>query len=355
MRMTAADLETLQQHLRGLEVAAPETDAWPAEALRILAGAGCWRECVPAAFGGDALSPAELLGVYAGVGAGSLTLALILTQHDRACELIATGDNPELARQLLPRIAQGDVLTTVGISQLTTSRRHSGPSLRAARDGKAFRLDGTMPWVTSAMKADYIVAGAVLDDGDQVLACVPTDSPGLTVQTPMRLMALNRSWTSAVRCDGIMVAAEHMVRTPAEKVLTLRAAIKPSAVAAVGLGVAGALLDEMRRTAAAQGKDFEAIEADARQRTAALRHRLHNSADALAQSASEGASMELRAEVNDLLGRLAASVMVMAKGSGYLADHPAQRLAREALFFMVWSAPQPVQLATLRRLWGQEP
>jgi alkylation response protein AidB-like acyl-CoA dehydrogenase len=336
--------------VRGEEPTLPDEDSWPEEAVRLLSDAGCWRQVVPREFGGDAIPPAELLRVYEAVGWGSLTLALILTQHDRACELIATGENPELAQRLLPRVAAGEALTTVGISQLTTSRRHGGPALRASPDGGTFRLDGIMPWVTSASKADYVVTGAVLDDDRQILACVPTGAEGVTVAPPMRLMALSRSRTSEVRCEGVRIGPEHLVRAPAEKVLTLRAAIKPSAVAAVGLGVAGAILDLMRGAVSREGAEFQEAESAARRRFDEIRQGMMRSADALALPAAEGASMEMRVRVNDLLARLAGASMVVAKGRGYLADHAAQRLAREALFFMVWSAPDAVRLGTLQAI-----
>ena len=40
------------------------------------------------------------------------------------------------------------------------------------------------------------------------------------------------------------------------------------------------------------------------------------------------------------------------KGSGFLRDEPAQRWARQALFFLVWSCPAPVAGATIRDLAG---
>jgi hypothetical protein len=41
-----------------------------------------------------------------------------------------------------------------------------------------------------------------------------------------------------------------------------------------------------------------------------------------------------------------------AKGSGYVIGHPAGRWCREALFFLVWSCPQPVLSAHLCELAG---
>jgi hypothetical protein len=61
--------------------------------------------------------------------------------------------------------------------------------------------------------------------------------------------------------------------------------------------------------------------------------------------------MDIRVAVNDCVTRLAMTCLTLSKGSGYLSSHPVQRLVREAMFFLVWSAPTHVQLGTLRRIW----
>ena len=44
--------------------------------------------------------------------------------------------------------------------------------------------------------------------------------------------------------------------------------------------------------------------------------------------------------------------LAAAKGAGYAYRHPAGRWCREALFFLVWSCPQPVVAENLRELAG---
>src|SRR5262249_26216432 len=83
-------------------------------------------------------------------------------------------------------IAAGRGFATVGLSQLTTSRRHGARALRAGEpDGTGVvRVDGVIPWVTAAARADVLVIGAVHDDGRQVLAAVPSGRPGPTGRPP---------------------------------------------------------------------------------------------------------------------------------------------------------------------------
>jgi hypothetical protein len=61
---------------------------------------------------------------------------------------------------------------------------------------------------------------------------------------------------------------------------------------------------------------------------------------------------DLRQRANSLVLRATQASLAAAKGAGYVAGHPAGRWCREALFFLVWSCPQPVLAANLCELAG---
>ncbi|MBW8885705.1 MAG: acyl-CoA dehydrogenase, partial [Planctomycetia bacterium] len=63
-------------------------------------------------------------------------------------------------------------------------------------------------------------------------------------------------------------------------------------------------------------------------------------------------SNELRTRANSLALRASQAALAAAKGAGYVVGHPAGRWCREALFFLVWSCPQPVLHANLCELAG---
>ena len=99
----------------------------------------------------------------------------------------------------LRAIGQGRAFTTVGISHLTTSRRLGTQPVKAVELAPgSYRLDGTIPWVTAAERADVLVTGAVLDDGRQMLIALPADRPGVDVRPPFPLAALQASCTTEV-------------------------------------------------------------------------------------------------------------------------------------------------------------
>ncbi len=348
-------LERLTEKLARLATHYDVLGAWPEESLGHLTAAGAWGWMVPSAYGGTPLDPASQILAYEAVASGCLATLLILTQRDGACELISSSDNEAQKRDLLPRLARNEVMTSVGISQLTTSHQGGRPALLAKPDGKGYRLHGHMPWVTSAAKCDFIVSGAALPDGKQILAVLPTDLPGLQVDAPMKLMALEGTLTSEVHCRDVPLDPSLVLAGPTGNALRRRSTVKSLVVAAAGLGLAGAMVRLIASHAQQTTGDLRHLADEAAARYSAMRDRVHKSADKLNQPDAEVPQTEVRVAVNDLVLRLAVATMTFSKGSGFIRQRDAQRLAREAMFFLVWSTPDRVRAATLTGFLDRPP
>lgn len=350
MNIPTAALEALTQRLSKLATHYDMTGQWPRDSLEHLTRAGAWTWIIPAAYGGMGLDPVSQTWAYEAVASGCMSCLLILSQRDAACELIAAGENLALREQLLPRLARHEVLTSVGISQLTTSRQDGRPAMTARRDGNGYVLSGCMPWVTGATQCQIVVTGAVLPDGLQLLAVVPLDRPGVIIDPPMQLAALQSSMTSEIHLKNVFIEHELVIRGPVERVLATRSPIKPLVVATAGIGLAGAMIRLMRplamKTTGVLMESFDDLEA----RYEAVRERLYGVAQLLSQEGAEVPKTQIRVVVNDLLMRCAVGLMTFAKGSGFLRQMDAQRLVREAMFFLVWSAPDDVRAGTLASL-----
>jgi len=66
-----------------------------------------------------------------------------------------------------------------------------------------------------------------------------------------------------------------------------------------------------------------------------------------AGQANPKSAQSLRMRVNTLVLHATQAALTASKGSGFLLSHPAQRWARQALFFLVWSCPATVASATM--------
>lgn len=348
-------LATMAARLAAADGPADEAGVWPEALWEILLDSGVTRWSLPASVGGLGCDRVTLLERYARVAEGSLTAAFILSQHDAAVRrLLAAADRPD-ARRWLVAIADGRAFGTVGISQLTTSRRRGTQALVARESGPgAYRLDGVMPWVTAAERADVIVTGAVLDDGRQLLIALPGDRPGVSVRPPFPLAALQSSCTSEVACEDVEVADPDLLAGPSDDVMAHQGAGGTGAgtggleTSALALGQARAALMALAGEAPRRDDLAEPVEAladDWRRLRAAL--------IANAVGAPEAPAPALvRGQANTLVLRITQAYLTARKGTGFLRTEPAQRWARQALFFLVWSCPGPVAQAAIRDLAG---
>jgi butyryl-CoA dehydrogenase len=344
-------LADLVARLAAADGPADEAGVWPAELWAILTAAGGARWSLPETQGGDGCDRPALVRRYARAAEGSLTAAFLLTQHDAAVRRLAGVPGHEPAASWLRRIAAGDAFATVGISQLTTSQRLGPQALVASEEPPdGFRLDGMMPWVTAAARADVIVTGAVLRDGRQLLIALPTDRPGLAVRPPLALAALQASCTSEVACVGVPVTAADVLAGPGPDVLATpgRSGTGGLETSALALGQARAALVALAAETVKRGDLSEPIEAlaDSWRQTAA---ELWAAAEGRADAPPPG---QIRSRANGLVLRATQAYLTARKGTGFLRSETAQRWARQALFFLVWSCPTPVAQAALRDLAG---
>jgi alkylation response protein AidB-like acyl-CoA dehydrogenase len=333
--------------LREYACAADAESIWPESSWYALRRGGVLTWCIPKSYGGEGRDGLELLGGYERLASACLTTCFILSQRDAACRRLRDSGNLVLARELLPALAQGRQFATVGISQLTTSRQHVKPAMIARQSGDDFVLDGVMPWVTGAARADYFVSGAALEDGRQILAVLHRDRPGVVVGPPLELMALQGSLTAEVRCEEVLLEREWLLAGPVEKVMAPgKGGAGGLETSCLALGLAGAAIDYLEQEAVARLELKPTTERLQQARTL-LR-------DALHQAAKEGATAELasslRARANTLVLRATQAALTASKGIGFLRNHPAQRWARQALFFLVWSCPRPAVDATMAYL-----
>lgn len=327
---------------------------WPAEQLQLCGEYGVFEWFIAPEWGGQGWSDEQIVRGYHALAAACLTTTFILTQRTGACKRIAGCENDALKPLLLPDLASGETFATVGISHLTTSRQHLGkPALAAEAIPGGFRLHGMSPWVTGGVAADWIVlAASLVNDGDderQLLAVVPTSWPGVVVAEPLPLVGVAASSTGPVHLTDVEVSEKWVIAGPMRHVMA----------SGVGAGTGSFETSTLAIGLAKTAIDFLAEEAlrraDLQQPMAALRSdhdQLFEELLAVARGETRTTKESLRQRANSLALRASQASLAAAKGSGYVVGHPAGRWCREALFFLVWSCPQPVANANMCELAG---
>jgi len=337
----ADTLAALRVDLASLAAATERDGPWRSGAFARLAEHGLLAGFIATEDGGSGAAEAALLETLSGVASACLTTALVLTQWASACRIIATGPT-DLRTLLLPRLARGEETATVGIAQLTTSRRHVGtPALRAIRRGSSWWLDGTCPWVTGADSSESIVTGAINADGTPVFFVIPTSATGLTIGSPMPMLALSGSRTSSVTFDGVEPRAEIVPAT----VSPARAG--GLATSALAIGATRASIGLLDHEAVARPA-LEPVATSFRLEADELASRLGGLATT--ESTDPAARDALRTAANSLVVRAAQAALTATKGAGFIAGHPAERGVRESMLFLVWSCPQQVASAVICEL-----
>jgi alkylation response protein AidB-like acyl-CoA dehydrogenase len=221
--VTQPDDPKLALLCRDLSARASDLDKsgrWPAEQLELCGRAGVYRWFLPKEWGGQDWSELDIVRGYLQLSTACLTTTFIITQRSGACRRIAECANSEIKERLLPGLASGATFATVGISHLTTSRRHlARPALRAEATTDGFVLDGYSPWVTGASQADVVVLGAQMDDGRQILVALPSNVKGVSVPEPAELVGLSASQTGEIRLDHVQLGREWLLAGPEENIM----------------------------------------------------------------------------------------------------------------------------------------
>lgn len=357
-RITSPDDRGLRVLCDTLAERAAEVDRtgdWPVEQLRLCGEAGVFEWFLPTAYGGQQWSDADITRGYLELSQSCLTTTFVITQRIGACKRIAGSKNEAIKSKLLPGLLTGEIAATVGISHLTTSRRHLGaPVLTAEPAVGGYTLSGYAPWVTGAEAANHVVVGAVLtQDGqpasEELLISVDTSDTAVQTPEPFKMVALSGSKTGALQLNGYHAPEESLVAGPVEKVMTQGTGGTTGGpqTSTLAIGAASASLDVLAKEA-----DRRSDLHDAHAALSAEHAELENDLLAAARGEPACSSESLRQRANSHVLRCSQAALTATKGAGYLSDALAGRLCREALFFLVWSCPQPVQNANLCELAG---
>ncbi len=304
-------------------------DAVPAAHLDALAAAGLYGAPVPVSAGGLGLDLAATCSVTEELAGGCLATTFVWLQNrGLVMTLAADGTPAPLRDRWLAPVCRGEMRGGIALPGLIPGP----PLLRAQPVGGGWRLDGEAPWVTGWGLIDLLlIVASGPDDSVVSLILDPVPQPGLTV-TRQRLSAVNASVTVRLAFDRLLVPGERWAgQEPFDPAETLR----PDRLRING-SLACGLVRRCCRLLGPGPLDEE---------LAACRERLDE-----AITADATAMAEARAVASELAVRATAGLAVRDGGRSITVDAHAQRLAREAVFLLVFASRPGIKSALLRRL-----
>jgi len=329
-----AELTALRELAERFAAEAQETDRAalvPREHLTALGQLGVYRWAVDAPYQVQWLA-AEILAMGCGV------THFVQTQHQSAIGILHRSGNQRVQELLLEPLTSGSRFGGVCFAHV---RRAGPPAVRVERDGDCLVFNGEAPWFTGWGLMEEMMLAGTTPDGRFLSVMCPAAGPGLTASPPMQLAVFTASATVSLRFENFRVEAwrELMTVNPAEMAvadvyITLKNTAQP-----LGLVHAAARLLEKARCGWA-GEQFA-------QDAVALRERAFAWA---AAPGDAGEALAIRASANSLAVRSAQAAVVASGGAANGLDHPAQRLAREAMFYGLPQLTAALKEAELKAL-----
>jgi alkylation response protein AidB-like acyl-CoA dehydrogenase len=163
---------------------------------------------VPAEYGGGESTLTDAAVLYEELGRGPVPGPFFSSGVLGALAVMEAG-SAEQRQRLLPRVATGEAVLAVALTEPGASWGAPGVTLRPQRVGHRYRLDGTKVFVSDATAAtDLIVALRTGDGpGDMSLVLVDARAPGVRA----RRLSGFLSWQCEVTFDGVEIPAGNLL------------------------------------------------------------------------------------------------------------------------------------------------
>ena len=286
-------------------------DRLPASHLDLLAAEGFYGLAAPPRAGG--VDRATLGRVVEILASGCLATAFVWLQHHHPVGAVADSHQPGIPQLWLCPLSRGETRAGIALAGL----RPGAGGVTVRRDGDAYVVDGTVPWVTGWDQVDVVQVGAVDHTGLIHFLLVDAASAATLRASIQRLGAAQASRTATVHFAQHRVPADRLVATAPRDQWLASEASGSALNGFLALGVA-------RRCLQLAGPG--PLDAELTRCRAAL------------LAADAGTTPAARAAASGLAYRSAARVVVQLGSRSALADAPAQRLVREAAFLLVFGS-----------------
>ena len=117
----------------------------------------------------------------------------------------------EQKRNYIPRMASGEVIGCICLTEHEGGSDPAAMKTRARKDGDSYILSGTKMWISNGNIADIAIIWAK-DDQETVRGFIlPTDSPGFQANEIKHKMSLRASVTSELALNDVRVPADHVL------------------------------------------------------------------------------------------------------------------------------------------------
>jgi alkylation response protein AidB-like acyl-CoA dehydrogenase len=331
-----------------------QLDLVPAEHYLALAEAGLMGLSGPVAYGGLAAPLDVARRVFETLAGACGPTFFSWVQHHSPVRLLIDSDNEAQRQAWLRRLCRGEILAGIGFAHL---RRPGPPAVAVAPAAGGWRLAGEAPWVTSWGRMGLLVLAAVSARQQIVWLALPVDPsrpppPGLRPSPPMALPVMRATGTVRVAFDDVWVPNEQVIAVvdladwqAKDRVVTAQPNPAVFGLADRCLTLLAAEVERSRTRVTAT------VAAALRAEWESCRSVSYDLADQAQPVMDQVARLvALRAWSLELVQRASSALLIATGGRGMTLDQPAQRLHREAAFYLIQAQTLAGRAASLERL-----
>jgi alkylation response protein AidB-like acyl-CoA dehydrogenase len=340
---------------------------FPQDALRELAGLGCFGIAVPEAYGGAGMDYTAVAVALEEIAAGDGGVSTVISVNNcPVCAILLTFGSEAQKQQFLRPLASGAALGAFCLTEPHVGSNAAALKTTARLDGAHYVLDGVKQFITSGKHADYAIVIAVTDKaaGKRGMSAfiVPTDAPGYTVARLEEKTGQHSSDTAQILLENCRVPVSHRIGEEGEGYRIALSSLEGGriGIAAQSVGMARAAFEAALKYAKERESfgqpifEHQAVNfrlADmATQVEAARQLVLHAAAlrDADTPCLKEAAMAKLFA--SEMAERVCSDAIQIHGGYGYVTDFPVERIWRDVRVCQIYEGTSDIQ----RMLIGRE-
>jgi hypothetical protein len=352
---------------------APFAAAWdrdhtvPKDALKELAGLGCFGIAVPEVYGGAGMDYTAVAVALEEIAAGDGGVSTVISVNNcPVCAILLAFGSEAQKQQFLRPLASGAALGAFCLTEPHVGSNAAALKTMAVLDGAHYVLNGVKQFITSGKHADYAIVIAVTDKaaGKRGMSAfiVPTDAPGYIVARLEEKTGQHSSDTAQILLENCRVPASHRIGAEGEGYKIALSSLEGGriGIAAQSVGMARAAFEAALKYAKERESfgqpifEHQAVNfrlADmATQIEAARQLVLHAAAlrDAGVPCLKEAAMAKLFA--SEMAERVCSDAIQIHGGYGYVTDFPVERIWRDVRVCQIYEGTSDIQ----RMLIGRE-
>ncbi len=324
---------------------------------------------LPEHLGGAGVTPTAMLLSLVEISRACAATSSMIGAHYLGTDAVLIGGSPGQHARWLPRAASGEWLAGFALTEPRGGSHPADLRTRATREGEGedahYRIDGVKHFISNAKEARFLVVFAKTDPdaGARGVSAfvVETDSPGISISSPERLMGIQGAHAFEVAFDGVRVPAANRLGAEGTGFKTAMKVLDNSRldVAATALGIAEAALADATRWMKERQIGGEPIagKQGLQWMLADMKLRLEASwgltlqALALRQAGQPFTLQSAMAKLHasEMAGFVADAALQIHGGYGYTREMPLERYVRDARILRIYEGSSEVQRNIIAR------